>query len=68
LILAASGIVNGTRVTCYFDPPRVGELESLGALVETNELVIRDGRIITGNGWDAIKDFASEIVDGLING
>jgi len=68
LILAASGIVNGTRVTCYFDPHMVAELESMGALVETNEFVIRDGRIITGNGWDAIKEFASEIVDALING
>jgi putative intracellular protease/amidase len=68
LILAASGIVNGTRVTCYVDPHMIGELESMGALVETDELVIRDGRIITGNGWDAIKDFASEIVDTLIDG
>ncbi|UCH57106.1 MAG: DJ-1/PfpI family protein [Candidatus Bathyarchaeota archaeon] len=67
-VLAAADLVNGTRVTCYIDPYLIADLEKAGAVVDTGRLVVRDGLIITGFGWDAIESFASEIVRALSSG
>jgi putative intracellular protease/amidase len=38
-----------------------------GASVNADELVVRDGRIITGNSPDAITPFSREILEALLS-
>ncbi|UCH56777.1 MAG: DJ-1/PfpI family protein [Candidatus Bathyarchaeota archaeon] len=66
-VLAVADLVNGTRVTCYNDPPMIADLEKAGAVLDRSQLVIRDGLIITAR-YEAIDSFASEIVRALSSG
>jgi len=66
-VLAAANLVNGCSVTCYpVDRVMIQYIVDAGASVNTDKLVVRDGRIITGNSWDAITPFSREILEALL--
>lgn len=71
-ILAKAGVLEGKKATVWmgFDPEygkgTNGVLESFGAKFE-NKAVVRDGKIITGNGPMAASAFGKEIAKALKN-
>ncbi|MGD8505432.1 MAG: DJ-1/PfpI family protein [Candidatus Bathyarchaeota archaeon] len=65
-VLAAANIVDGMNVTCYNDADMVTDLLDSGANVDTSQMVVRDGNIITANGPQAVNVFTEEIVSVLI--
>ncbi|GHU80631.1 thiazole biosynthesis protein ThiJ [Clostridia bacterium] len=60
-ILGHKGVLKGKKVTCF--PGYEDELE--GAEV-TGERVVRDGKLITGKGAGASKEFALKLVECLL--
>ncbi|MCX6670165.1 MAG: DJ-1/PfpI family protein [Methanothrix sp.] len=59
-ILADAGLLNGKRATAS----ETDHIKAKGAIV-SNEAVVRDGNIITGNGPTASLEFAKAIVAAL---
>ncbi|MDQ1261087.1 MAG: protease [Euryarchaeota archaeon] len=59
-ILADAGLLNGKRATAS----ETDHIKSKGAIV-SDEAVVQDGNIITGNGPDASGEFAQAIVAAL---
>ncbi|MEI6103963.1 MAG: DJ-1/PfpI family protein [Methanothrix sp.] len=59
-ILADAGLLNGKRATAS----ETDHIKSKGAVV-SDEAVVQDGNIITGNGPDASQKFAEAIVSAL---
>ncbi|MFB3763802.1 MAG: DJ-1/PfpI family protein [Methanotrichaceae archaeon] len=62
-ILADAGVLNGKRATAA----ETDYIKSKGAIV-SEEPVVRDGNIITGEGPDSSEDFAVAIIDALEGG
>ena len=61
--LARADLLRGKRATC--DYGRQQDLKDHGATVVDSEDVVRDGKIITGNGPYAAKKFGEEIAKAL---
>jgi len=64
VILAKAGVLEGKRATVWhsiMDKSPIKILKENGAEF-IDEKVVRDGNIVTGNGSQAAKDFAEEIV------
>lgn len=59
VVLARAGLLSGKRATVYIDGAE--ELKKSGA-VYTGKAVETDGRVITGNGPQAARDFGRELV------
>ncbi len=69
VILAKAGLLKGKRATVWSSPmyrESVAALRDNGAIYE-DEPVVRDGRIITGNGPLAAKEFSQTILELLIS-
>lgn len=67
-LLAAADLVDGCSVTCYpLDQVMIQYIMGAGASVNADELVVRDGRIITGQSPDAITPFSREILEALLS-
>lgn len=67
-VLAAADLVDGCSVTCYpLDQVMIQYIMGAGASVNADKLVVRDGRIITGNSPDAITPFSREILEALLS-
>jgi protease I len=64
-ILAAAGLVQGKRVTCY-EHVR-GEAEQAGGTF-VNDQAVRDGRIVTAQTWQSHPEFYREIFRCLTKG
>jgi len=64
VVLARAGILSGVAVTGFNDPDLKREMEKAGAQYRT-ATVVRDGRIITGSGPTAAKEFARTIAEAL---
>ncbi|HHT48291.1 MAG TPA: DJ-1/PfpI family protein [Firmicutes bacterium] len=62
VILARAGLLRGKRATVF--PDGEPELIAAGAIY-TAQRVVKDGRIITGNGPEAAEAFGREIVNAL---
>lgn len=60
-ILGHKGCLQGKRAVCY---PGF-EQELLGACVEADQMVVKDGAIITGRGPGVAVDFALKIVETI---
>jgi protease I len=60
-ILANAGILNGKRATAF--PSEKNNINAVGTY--TGKLVEIDGKIITGNGPQAAKEFGKKIADAL---
>ena len=68
-ILAKAGVLEGKRVTVWASPLNRGPvkvLEENGAIFE-NKPVVVDGKIVTGNGPSAAREFGEAIVKLLQN-
>ena len=66
-ILAKAGVLQGKKATVWssiMDKSAVKTLEENGAVYQ-DELVVIDGKIITGNGPDAAKEFGEAIIKTL---
>jgi len=66
-ILAKAGVLQGKKATVWnslMDKSAVKTLKENGAIYQ-DEVVVVDGKIITGNGPDAAKEFGEEIIKGL---
>lgn len=67
IILAKAGVLAGKRATVWSSPMDKSSVKILrenGAIYQ-DELVVVDGKIITGNGPTAAKKFGEEIVEAL---
>jgi len=60
-ILANAGILSGKKATAY--PSERGNINAVGTY--TGNSVEQDGKIITGSGPEAAKDFGKRIVEAL---
>jgi protease I len=60
-ILANAGILNGKKATAF--PSEKDNINAVG--IYTGKLVEQDGKIITGNGPQAAKEFGKKIADAL---
>jgi protease I len=65
--LAIAGVLRGTRATCYVTDASKREMERAGALFVDQPVVV-SGRIVTGNGPAAARDFGKALVDVLSKG
>jgi len=66
-ILAKAGVLKGKKATVWSSPmdkSSVKILEENGAIYQ-DEVVVIDGKIITGNGPEAAKDFGEAIIEVL---
>ena len=67
VILAKAGVLEGKKATVWSSPmdkSPIQILEENGAIYQ-DELVVVDGKIITGNGPSAAKEFGEAIVEVL---
>jgi len=67
VILAKTGVLQGKRATVWsstFDKSTIKILKENGAIYQ-DELVVVDGKIITGNGPGASEKFGKTIIRGL---
>ena len=60
-ILANAGVLEGKKATIWEDPALVDNLKEKGAQY-TGENVVRDGKVITGKGPFAAREFGEEII------
>jgi len=60
-ILANAGVLEGKKATIWEDPALVDNLKEKGARY-TGENVVRDGKVITGKGPFAAREFGEEII------
>ncbi len=63
-ILANAGVLDGKKATIFKDEGLIDNMKSKGADY-TGEDVTSDGRIITGNGPSAAKEFGKRIAEAL---
>lgn len=61
-ILAAAGLTNGKRITCY-EHVRFEAEQAGGTFV--NQEAVRDGRMVTGQTWQSHPDFYREVFSCL---
>jgi protease I len=66
-VLARAGILRNREATCYSDKIVLGILKMNGA-VYLDKTVVVSGKIITGNGPNAAKEFATKVLEQLRNG
>ena len=64
MILAKAGVLKGKRVTVFKTPDTLKALEDGGAEFFDTPVVV-DGKTVTGNGPEAARDFAREIINLL---
>lgn len=62
-VLAASGLLDGKRATCY---PGVLKPETSPQTLLSPEAVVRDGNVITSRGPGTAMDFALELIEALL--
>ena len=61
-VLAAAGLTNGKRITCY-EHVRFEAEQAGGTFVD--QQAVRDGRMVTGQTWQSHPEFYREIFAGL---
>ncbi|MFQ6064772.1 MAG: DJ-1/PfpI family protein [Candidatus Bathyarchaeia archaeon] len=65
VVLAKAGLLKGRRATVFQTATTIGELKKGGALISDAPVVV-DGRIITGRGPEAAKEFGEKIAQTLL--
>lgn len=63
LVLAASGLVEGRRITTHWGVVEALRLRHPGVIVEADALYVRDGRVCTAAGVTAGMDLALALVE-----
>lgn len=66
-ILANAWLLGGRKATVFPDSESIAYIESKGATY-SDELVVRDGNIITASGPEAVDDFAEAVVEAVKEG
>lgn len=65
VVLARAGLLRGKRATVFRTDTTINELKKGGALISDAPVVV-DGKIITGMGPEAAKEFGRKIADNLL--
>jgi len=65
VVLAKVGILKGRKATVFRASNTINELKKGGALISDAPVVV-DGKIITGRGPEAAREFGQKIVDNLL--
>jgi protease I len=63
-VLARAGVLRNLRATCYADERVITILERNGAEYHAGSVIV-SGRIVTANGPEAAKEFASRVLEVL---
>ncbi|MDV0447539.1 hypothetical protein MsAg5_14390 [Methanosarcinaceae archaeon Ag5] len=63
-VLAKAGLLSGKNATVFDDPDAISALNAAGSKLKP-EHVVRDGRMITGDGPDASYDFGEEVLKAI---
>jgi protease I len=61
VVLARAGIIKGVTATCYSNGSTISYLKSSGANY-VDKAVVVSGNIVTGNGPDAAREFATQVL------
>jgi len=64
VVLAKVGLLDGRKATVFRTATTLNELEKGGALISDDPVVV-DGKIITGRGPEAAKEFGRKIAESL---
>lgn len=65
VVLSRAGILRGKTVTLFGDPQGIEEIKNAGGVV-SEDAVVTDGRIITGNGPYAAQEFGTTVASALL--
>ena len=64
MVLARAGVIKGVTATCYSDGITINYLKASGARY-VDKTVVVSGNIVTGNGPDAAREFAQQVLSVL---
>ncbi|WNY24743.1 DJ-1/PfpI family protein [Methanolapillus millepedarum] len=64
VVLAKAGLLSGKNATVFNDPDAISAMNAAGSKLRP-EHVVRDGRLITGDGPDVSYDFGEEILKAI---
>jgi protease I len=65
VVLAKAGLLKGRKATVFRTGTTINELKKGGALISDAAVVV-DGKIITGRGPEAAREFGRKIADNLL--
>jgi protease I len=65
VVLAKAGILRGKKATVFRTATTLNELKKVGALTSDAPVMV-DGKIITGKGPEAAREFGQKIADSLL--
>jgi len=65
VVLAKAGILRGKKATVFRTATTLKELKKVGALISDAPVVV-DGKIITGKGPEAAREFGQKIAESLL--
>ena len=65
VVLAKAGLLKGRKATVFRTATTINELKKAGALISDAPVVV-DGKIITGRGPEAAREFGRKIADNLL--
>ena len=65
VVLARAGLLRGRRATVFRTATTMSELEKGGALISDAPVVV-DGKVITGEGPEAAREFGQKIAESLL--
>lgn len=65
VVLARAGLLKGKRATVFRTATTIDELKKGGALISDAPVVV-DGKIITGEGPEAAREFGQRIAESLL--
>lgn len=65
VVLAKAGLLEGKKVTVFRTATTLNELKKVGALISDAPVMV-DGKIITGKGPEAAREFGQKIAESLL--
>jgi len=63
--LAKAGLLEGKKVTVFRTATTLNELKKVGALISDAPVMV-DGKIITGKGPEAAREFGQKIAESVL--
>jgi len=64
VVLAKAGLLKGKKATVFRTAATINELEKGGAIISHDPVVV-DGKIVTGRGPEAAREFGQKIAENL---
>lgn len=65
VVLAKAGLLEGKKVTVFRTATTLNELKKVGALISDAPVMV-DGKIITGKGPEAAREFGQKIAESVL--